>query len=345
MAEIGTNHPGEIAPLASLVSPTHAILTAIGAEHLEGFATVGGRPRGGARPRARAAARRRRVRERRLRAPRGAPFPTHVRVVRCGFGPRATDVRGAARRGADGTLAVRLDPARPWLETRLQYGVLEHALLARGRGGEASRRAPTRSSSTPRATIGPAPLRGEVKRINGATLLVDCYNSNPLSAAAALREIGSRGRAAQRGPRRHARARRTGAGAPPRPRPRRREGRAHRGHLRRQYGADFEKGLAGPRRAAPSTPPTLDARDSFSRLVKAGRHDPREGLARRRPRAPDRGRRRPPMAELAHRGTPGPVPSGRDPAPAARLRAGFRPGRDADRGGAVGLRPRDAHDA
>jgi UDP-N-acetylmuramoyl-tripeptide--D-alanyl-D-alanine ligase len=191
VAEIGTNHPGEIAPLASLVSPTHAILTAIGAEHLEGFETIEG------------------VLEEELDLVRALPpggvafvnadcevlaaasFPADVRVVRCGFGPRATDVRGTTRRRADGMLSVAL-PCGPWLDTRLSYGVLASSVLL---AAAAARHLGVRDADLELAArdVAPAPLRGEVRRINGATLLVDCYNSNPLSAAAALREIAERG--------------------------------------------------------------------------------------------------------------------------------------------------------
>jgi UDP-N-acetylmuramoyl-tripeptide--D-alanyl-D-alanine ligase len=40
--EIGTNHPGELAPLAALVRPDHACVVSIGPEHLEGFGDLAG---------------------------------------------------------------------------------------------------------------------------------------------------------------------------------------------------------------------------------------------------------------------------------------------------------------
>ena len=40
--EVGTNHPGEIAPLAAAVAPQVAIVTSIGPEHLEGFGDLAG---------------------------------------------------------------------------------------------------------------------------------------------------------------------------------------------------------------------------------------------------------------------------------------------------------------
>lgn len=40
--EVGTNHPGEIAPLAAAVQPDVAVVTSIGPEHLEGFGDLAG---------------------------------------------------------------------------------------------------------------------------------------------------------------------------------------------------------------------------------------------------------------------------------------------------------------
>jgi UDP-N-acetylmuramoyl-tripeptide--D-alanyl-D-alanine ligase len=268
VAEVGTNHPGEIAPLVELVNPTHAVVTAIGAEHLEGFETLSG------------------VLDEEMDLVRALPhggvvfinadceildranFPQHVRVIRVGFSRRATDVRGEARRGDDGRLAVRLDPGASWIDTRLTYGVLQTSLLL---AAAVARHLGVRDEDLASAArdIGPAPLRGEVKRINGATLLVDCYNSNPLSAAAALKEIGSRGgrRSAVLGdmlelggqaPELHWDLGREAAKA----------GLTDVIYIG-QFGDDFEKGLAGSARCHVH-PSTTAARESFARLVKDG---------------------------------------------------------------------------
>ncbi|WP_428387571.1 UDP-N-acetylmuramoyl-tripeptide--D-alanyl-D-alanine ligase [Mucisphaera sp.] len=42
VAELGTNHPGELQPLATLAQPTHLILTTLGSEHLEHFHNLAG---------------------------------------------------------------------------------------------------------------------------------------------------------------------------------------------------------------------------------------------------------------------------------------------------------------
>jgi len=40
--EVGTNHPGELAPLVRMIQPRHGIITSIGREHLEFFGDVAG---------------------------------------------------------------------------------------------------------------------------------------------------------------------------------------------------------------------------------------------------------------------------------------------------------------
>jgi UDP-N-acetylmuramoyl-tripeptide--D-alanyl-D-alanine ligase len=42
VCEVGTNHPGELAPLASIVRPDVAVITSVGREHLEGFGGIDG---------------------------------------------------------------------------------------------------------------------------------------------------------------------------------------------------------------------------------------------------------------------------------------------------------------
>src|SRR5207248_3691008 len=40
--EVGTNHPGELAPLVGMIQPRYGIITSIGREHLEFFGDVAG---------------------------------------------------------------------------------------------------------------------------------------------------------------------------------------------------------------------------------------------------------------------------------------------------------------
>jgi UDP-N-acetylmuramoyl-tripeptide--D-alanyl-D-alanine ligase len=154
------------------------------------------------------------------------------------------------------------------LDTRLSYGVLETSLLLAAAAAKHLGVTDDELAAAARE-IAPAPLRGEVKRLNGATLLVDCYNSNPLSAAAALREIGSRGgrktavlgdmlELGGRAPELHWDLGRQAAQA----------GLSEVIYVG-SFGQDFEKGLAGSSTCVihPGVP---EARESFSRLVREG---------------------------------------------------------------------------
>src|SRR2546422_7936057 len=40
--EVGTNHPGELAPLVQMVAPNYGVITSIGREHLEFFGDLTG---------------------------------------------------------------------------------------------------------------------------------------------------------------------------------------------------------------------------------------------------------------------------------------------------------------
>src|SRR5207247_905042 len=40
--EVGTNHPGELAPLVKIIQPQYGIITSIGREHLEFFGDLAG---------------------------------------------------------------------------------------------------------------------------------------------------------------------------------------------------------------------------------------------------------------------------------------------------------------
>ena len=42
MLEVGTNHPGELAPLVRMIQPGFGVITSIGREHLEFFGDMAG---------------------------------------------------------------------------------------------------------------------------------------------------------------------------------------------------------------------------------------------------------------------------------------------------------------
>lgn len=184
VVEIGTNHPGEIAALAALAAPGAGIVTNAGSAHLEGFGTLdavarekaslgfalqAGRPLfvGADSPRL-------------LRALEGVK----ARVISYGLAKaaavrpdRVTDL------GPDGS---RIEVAGfPPLHLRLvgRHQVPNSlAALAVARELGLDPAAVVAALEQVRGTKG----RMEVRRLKGATLLVDCYNANPDSTRAAL---------------------------------------------------------------------------------------------------------------------------------------------------------------
>ncbi|HYC76650.1 MAG TPA: UDP-N-acetylmuramoyl-tripeptide--D-alanyl-D-alanine ligase [Planctomycetota bacterium] len=188
VVEIGSNHPGEIAPLAALARPDVAVVVAVGEEHLEGFGDLAGvlreelalveaLPSGG-------------------RAfvngddpvLAGATFPAHVRATRCGFSPDC-DVRAIPVTRPDGAPAFRLRPNGPTIAAPAfpfsfaRSNLLLAAVVARELG------VPEEAIAAAAPALKPSELRGEVRRCRAATVWVDCYNANPLSAGAALAEL------------------------------------------------------------------------------------------------------------------------------------------------------------
>jgi UDP-N-acetylmuramoyl-tripeptide--D-alanyl-D-alanine ligase len=188
VVEIGTNAPGEIARLAELVEPDVGIITGVSEGHLEGFGTLEGvlrektsllsrlRPGGVAMVADEPAALPERARS----------LSRTVRVAgwtdRADPGLRAKDLRidddGTVRfrwQGRAGVLpfggAAHVRNALLALTLGLEWGVDADAALEALAGLE------------------PPKLRGETRRIGGLKVLVDCYNSNPASLAAALETL------------------------------------------------------------------------------------------------------------------------------------------------------------
>lgn len=187
--EMGSNHPGEIALLAALARPNRAVITGAGSAHLEHFGSLEAI-----------------AREKASLADALAPGDTlfvsadspallaalgeaRCRRVTYGFARRA-DVRPRAVEslGPEGT---RLEVAG--------FPPLTLALVGRHQVGNAlaalavAREAGIDPAAAARAIEAYRPAKGrmEVKRSRGATLLVDCYNANPESAAAALETLSA----------------------------------------------------------------------------------------------------------------------------------------------------------
>jgi UDP-N-acetylmuramoyl-tripeptide--D-alanyl-D-alanine ligase len=221
VVEIGTNHPGEIAALAALAVPGAGVVTNAGSAHLEGFGTLDAVARekaslgfalGPGQPLFAGA-----DSPRLLRALAGVK----ARVISYGLA-KSAEVRPArvTDLGPDGS---RVEVAGfPPLHLRLVgRHQVANALAALAVARELRLDAATvvAALEQARGTRG----RMEVRRLQGATLLVDCYNANPDSTRAALATLagwpGARRRIAvlgdmlELGPRAAALHRATGARA------------------------------------------------------------------------------------------------------------------------------------
>ena len=189
VVEIAMNHPGEIGALAAITRPTAAVITNAGSAHLEGlgsleaiakekaslaFALKAGDTAfvGADSPRL-------------LEALRGAP----CRLVRYGFAaraelrPRAVETLGEAgsRIEVDGFPPLRL----PLVGRHQVSNALAALAVSREMGCDPE--AVVRALEAVRPTRG----RMEIRRLAGATLLVDCYNANPDSTRAALETLAA----------------------------------------------------------------------------------------------------------------------------------------------------------
>jgi UDP-N-acetylmuramoyl-tripeptide--D-alanyl-D-alanine ligase len=186
VVELGTNAPGEIAALSAIARPTLGVLTSIGAAHLEGLGSVAG------------------VLDEKMSLVRALPagstlivnaddphlrvanYPAHVVVVGVGLSA-AEGVIAPPPERAEGTLPVGAEVARHRLGTRVLERNLWIAIqVARVLGLDDA--ATARSV----ATVRPADLRGEVRTVGETTLILDCYNANPLSLGEALADLGGR---------------------------------------------------------------------------------------------------------------------------------------------------------
>ena len=185
VVEMGSNEPGEIRTLTGIARPTHGILTTVSESHLEKLGSVAG------------------VLEEKLDLVRALPsegtavvgdeppalpsrakeLPPRTRVA--GWSDRAdsdlrpvhvtVDTRGQHSfdwRGARVTLA---GPGRHLVQNALL--ALAMAELFAVEPGEAAAGV---------SSVQPGWMRGQVEGVGGLTLLLDCYNANPLSVRAAL---------------------------------------------------------------------------------------------------------------------------------------------------------------
>jgi UDP-N-acetylmuramoyl-tripeptide--D-alanyl-D-alanine ligase len=195
VVEIGTNHPGELAPLCAMLAPTHGLLTNIGAEHLEFFGSLNGvsaeegglfdalgRSGGTAfvnadDPRVVALARRCR------------------RTIRYGFRARNVVARGKTLR-LDEQACARFE----FIGSRMRKSAtVRLSVLGRPQGLNALAAAtvgltfgvPAREIVAALESFAAAEKRMAVLDLNGITVLNDTYNANPDSTIAALETLAA----------------------------------------------------------------------------------------------------------------------------------------------------------
>jgi UDP-N-acetylmuramoyl-tripeptide--D-alanyl-D-alanine ligase len=186
VVEMGTNSPGEIAELAALVHPDVAVLTTVGASHLEGLTDLAG------------------VMEEKLDILRGmraggqaivgdqpADLPERARALLgaqvrvAGISERADARWRGELLGMDeaGRWTVRLPDGEFLCGLPGRHGV-QNALLVLATAEAVG--VPFEWAVPALAAAVPTHWRGERVRRGGLALWVDCYNANPQSTRAAL---------------------------------------------------------------------------------------------------------------------------------------------------------------
>lgn len=171
VAEIGTNHPGEIAALGAIARPDVAVIVSIGREHLEFFGDVDAVAREQA---------------------------SLLRYVRAGGLVLVCDDRRLERHlPPPAALAPRVTVARievqedlvrdlPWPGAHARHDAAAAAQVALWLGVAREQvRAALR-------TLRPVRGRFDVRRLDSVTVIDDAYNANPDSLAAALTAVSER---------------------------------------------------------------------------------------------------------------------------------------------------------
>ena len=196
ICEIGTNAPGEVEALASIVRPDIAVITSIGREHLEGLGTIEGvaseqasimrhlTPEGlGIIPADGAA---RRALHLRLR--------NHPRIETFGVADDATHHTSDIHTTREGvTFTLHQTPLRlKLIGAHNALNATAAAVVARWFGLDWTMIAEALATA-----VGPE-MRLAVRTISGAEIINDAYNANPDSMLAAIRAFADYARGAQR---------------------------------------------------------------------------------------------------------------------------------------------------
>ena len=187
--EMGANHRGEIAALCALARPTHGLITNIGKAHLEGFGGAEGVALGKgelfdylARTGGTAF-----VNTLDARLPAlAAAVPTRLRY------PGPADDYPATLLAADPALALRLGPDGPDVAAQLTGDYNFPNLAAAAAVGRHFGISPDKVAAA-LAQYSPQNNRSQLLRTAaGNELILDAYNANPSSMAAALRSLAAR---------------------------------------------------------------------------------------------------------------------------------------------------------
>ena len=190
VVELGSNHPGEIAYLASIAEPNVAVITNVGPVHLEFFGSLIG-------------VLREKISMLDAISPDGCAVlpgdqldicleaPQHLlptsRLVTYGTSDRC-DIQAIDIQRSGQGMALRLrDHLSQWMVPLVGYHNVENALAALACAWAVG--VPLSIAKERLASFEPVPLRSQVVRCNGLTILNDCYNANPLSFARALETL------------------------------------------------------------------------------------------------------------------------------------------------------------
>jgi UDP-N-acetylmuramoyl-tripeptide--D-alanyl-D-alanine ligase len=190
VVELGSNHPGEIAYLASIAEPDMAVITNVGPVHLEFFESLMG-------------VLREKISLLDAVAPDGCAVlpgdqldvclaaPQHLlpttRMVTFGTSDRCDLQALAIQRSPEGMLMRLRDQLGQWAVPVIGYHNVENTLAAVACIWALG--VPLSVAKERLASFQPVPLRTEIVRCNGLTILNDCYNANPLSFARALETL------------------------------------------------------------------------------------------------------------------------------------------------------------
>jgi UDP-N-acetylmuramoyl-tripeptide--D-alanyl-D-alanine ligase len=195
VVEVGTNHPGEIQYLCSILHPTHGLITNIGHEHLEFFGSregVAAEETGLWNPTYAPG----------VRAVVNADDPYLHRVgkeikkkMTFGFTRRGCNVQGSRLRIAENgcaTFGFRGSRMKKPVDVRLAVAGLHNAsnALAAAAVGMAFRVRPAAIRES-LERFHASDKRMEVLTVNGIVILNDTYNANPDSTRAALQTLNA----------------------------------------------------------------------------------------------------------------------------------------------------------